>query len=194
MSYEPAAVFERNRTEGPSVIGYGGPVWPPIGVIQKLQEDFSTLPDPDPKVLLSMEIFAGARLEASQRAVYLALVSALEPLAEVKPLSAEVDAFVQQSITALHSVAALSEETRNSLEGRLNQLRHESIRQALIRFVRETIPDNVDASHAIDEAYALRSQLIHKGQPEDLDIDLDSEIAIVSSLVQSIYVKLLRRL
>jgi hypothetical protein len=149
--------------------------------------------DPDPKLLLSMEIFCAARLESSQRAVFLALVSALEPLAQTEELGPDVSSFVDECIRALHSDSAIAQETKNSLVGRLGQLREESIRQALFRLARETVPTNTDAPCVIDNAYALRSQLIHNGVPSDLDVDLEFEGRAVAAVIRDIYASLLKQ-
>jgi len=165
----------------------------PDFVLGQLQDAYSKLEDPDPKLLLSMEIFCAARLESSQRAVFLVLVSALEPLAQTAELGPDVSSFVDECLNALHSASAIAVETKNSLVGRLRQLREESIRQALLRLARETVPTNTDAPRVIDDAYALRSQLIHNGVPDNLDVDLEFEGRAVAAVIRDIYASLLKQ-
>lgn len=192
LSYEPASVFERNQSTGATCEAYGEVGYAPNIVLGELQEAYALLREPNEKLLLSMEIFCAARLESSQRAVFLALVSALEPLAQEAPLGEAVNKFVAEC-TNLLKVSSIPQELRASLEGRLNQLRQESIRQALKRLARETLPNQPEAPAAVDEAYALRSQLIHSGVPADLDIDLERESQSISAIIRDIYANILNR-
>lgn len=194
FSYEPASVFERNRSPGLTSYGYGETILNPNIVLGELQEAYALLKEPDEKLLLSMEIFCAARLESSQRAIFLALVSALEPLAREAPLGESVNQFVTECANLLKASVNIPPELRASLEGRLNQLRQESIRQALKRLACEVLPNQPEeAPAAIDEAYALRCQLIHSGVPADLDIDLERESRSISAVIRDIYANLLNR-
>lgn len=193
LSYEPASVFERNQSSGFTCEAFGEVGFAPNVVLGELQEAYALLKEPDEKLLLSMEIFCAARLESSQRAVFLALVSALEPLAQEAPLGEAVNQFVAECVNLLKATANIPPDLRASLEGRLKQLRQESIRQALKRLAREALPDQPEVAEAVDEAYALRSQLIHSGVPSDLDIDLERESRSVSAIIRDIYAKLLNR-
>jgi hypothetical protein len=125
---EPAAVFERLRSSGISVWAEGSVSWKPQMVVQQLVAGFSA-PSLDSQTLLSMEIFSSSSLEASDRAAFLTAVSALEPLAEEQPLGQSIDAFVDGCLVSLRA-APIDQQHRASLEGRLNQLRRESVRQA----------------------------------------------------------------
>lgn len=193
LSYEPASVFDRNRSTGMTCEAYGEVVYAPNVVLGELQEAYALLKEPDEKLLLSMEIFCAARLESSQRAVFLALVSALEPLAREAPLGEAVNQFVAECANLLKASVNIPPDLRTSLEGRLSQLRQESIRQALKRLARETLPNQPEAPAAVDEAYALRSQLIHSGVPADLDIDLERESHSISAIIRDIYANLFNR-
>ena len=192
LSYEPASVFERNRSSGATCEAYGEVGYAPNIVLGELQEAYALLREPNEKLLLSMEIFCAARLESSQRAVFLALVSALEPLAQEAPLGEAVNQFVAECSNQLKA-STIPQELRVSIDGRLNQLRQESIRQALKRLARETLPNQPEAPAAVDEAYALRSQLIHSGVPADLDIDFERESQSISAIIRDIYANILNR-
>lgn len=193
LSYEPAAVFERNRSDGCKMECYGSSGMAPDTVLGEIQDAYRLLPDPDEKLLLSMEIFCSARLESSQRAVFLSLVSALEPLAREASLGNEVAKFVSSCVTLLDTQFDIAPAIRGSLEGRLRNLKQESIRQALKRLARETLPHQLDAPQIVDDAYSLRSQLVHSGLPSDLDIDLESEAQTVSRVIRAMYASLLGR-
>jgi len=193
FSYEPAAVFERNRSTGATCEAYCEVGYAPNVVLGELHDAYALLKEPNEKLLLSMEIFCAARLESSQRAVFLALVSALEPLAQEAPLGEGVNQFVADCLSLLKISASIPQELRASLEGRLGQLRQESIRQALKRLTRETLPDQPEAPSTVDDAYALRSQLIHSGVPADLDVDLERESRSIAAIIRDIYANLLGR-
>ena len=193
LSYEPASVFDRTASVGATAEGYGEVGFAPAIVFAELQDGYDRLPQPDEKLLLSMEIFCAARLEASQRAVFLTLVSSLEPLAREADLGPEVAAFVKDARKMLGTAKKIDPNVRASLEGRLLQLRTESIRQALRRLVRTVLPESPDAEQIVDEAYDLRSQLIHNGVPTDLDIDLGRESDVMATIVRRIYSKMLGR-
>lgn len=194
LSYEPATIFERDsstggvRCEGYMETGPNASV-----VFGELSDTYTDLSDPDFNILLSMEIFCAARLEGSQRATFLALVSALEPLANQKPLSSEVEDFLDKCISDLKTNDAIKCDTRNSLKGRLNQLKQESIRQAIKRVVSEILPNDSEAWKIVDSAYNLRSEIIHRGHPNDLDVDLYEEGQRVARIIRKIYAGLLNR-
>lgn len=193
LSYEPASVFERNHSTGATCHAYGEVGFSPVLVFGELHDAYAFLADPDEKLLLALEIFCAARLESSQRAIFLALVSALEPLACEVSLGEEVNSFVNACITGLKASNDIAPDLRASLEGRLYQLRRESIRQALKRLAKETLPNQPDAVEAIDEAYSLRSQIIHSGVPDDLDIDLERESRLISSIIRRMFASILKR-
>ena len=135
-----------------------------------------------------MEIFASSSLEASDRAAFLTAVSALEPLAEEKALGQAVDAFVDGCLLSLRAAPSIDQH-RASLEGRLNQLRRESIRQALRHFISTRLPDHPTAPDVADSAYGLRSELIHNGRLSDYDVDLAAETREISNLLRLIYAR-----
>jgi len=175
QTYEPSMVYERQRGGGASLTAFATTGWSSEAFLDQLRRAYATLPETDPQVLLSMEIFAGAKVETSERARFLACVSALEPLAAEQPLSSDVADFVDDCLRHLREKLPDESAVRASLEGRLHNLRRESIRQATKRVVAETLPHDTVAVSAVDYAYRLRSQIIHSGRPEDLDTDLHAE-------------------
>lgn len=134
-----------------------------------------------------MEIFSGARLESSERAAYLAMVSALEPLADARLLGEEVDHFIEDCIQRLRDTDKIDPNFKPSLRGRLNDLRSESIRGALKRLTQERLCDHPAAWSIIDEAYALRSEIVHSGRPRDLDIDIQDKARQLEQVVLALY-------
>lgn len=192
-TYEPTAVFDRTRSGGIRSEGYMTVGWPLGRVLDELYESYAAPEDPDPSTLLSMEIFAGARLEISQRARFLAIVSALEPLADAQSLGPAVTQFVERCVVQLEGDCAIADSVRASLRGQLHHLRTESIRQSILRVVRGALPDNSAAPELIDEAYAIRSQVVHEGRPRDLDLDLEHFGRRVSDVLREIYAARLGR-
>src|SRR5258708_26691628 len=183
---EPAAVFERSRSSGASMWAEASMSWNPQVVLQQLIAGFST-PIPDSQTLLSMEIFCSSSLEASDRAAFLTTVSALEPLAETHALGQSVDAFVDSCLSSLKAASSIDQQHRSSLEGRLNQLRIESIRQALRRFIKASLPDHPDAPDLPHAAYGLRSDLIHIGRFPDYYADLPPNTRKITHLRRLLY-------
>jgi hypothetical protein len=114
-------------------------------------------------------------------------------LAQEASLGPAAAAFVDLCVQQLRSDTNIPSELKASLEGRLRQLRQESIRQALQRMIRDELPNEPEASRVIDDAYDLRSQLIHRGVPADLDADLERESQVVSRTVRALYASLLNR-
>jgi hypothetical protein len=187
QSYDPFSVFERTRSIGISASAYCEVCRAPSRIFGEIQDAYTGIREPDPMLLLSMEIFAGARLEASDRARFLAIVSALEPLAGELPLGDEVGQFVDRCLEGLKEVSGLAGDVQRSLRGRVNQLRTESVRQALRRTICEILPNRPEAVAMVDSAYALRSEIIHTGRPADLDVDLERESRRVADLIREIY-------
>ncbi len=192
QSYEPCAVFERGRSDGARMEAFVTRSLSAEFVIEEVHAAYAKFADPNSNVMLSMEIFAGARLEASERARFLAVVSAFEPLGQdEQSLGPEVDQFVAGCLERLREESAISEPGRASLEGRLQSLRRESVRQALRRVVRQALPQRKDTLILFDEAYSLRSQIVHAGRPDNLDVDLEHEGRRVAQLLRQIYASLL---
>lgn len=185
---EAAAVFERQRTSGVKIVAEGETRWDPRIVLRELVAAYAATPL-DPRTLLSMEIFCSSSLEASDRARFLTAVSALEPLAESRHLGSDIDTLVRLWKDSLLTVPAMGTQLRSSLEGRLEGLRRESIRQALRRIVVEVLPDVASAPRLVDAAYGLRSQMIHEGQLSDYDVDLPDQVNKVGALLRLIYSK-----
>jgi hypothetical protein len=132
-----------------------------------LNEGMSPKKIPVDNLLLSMELFAAAQQEATERAKYIAIVSALEPLAVAERLGPEVDALVKKFATALQTEETIPEQIKKSLNGRLQQLRKESIAQAIARIVSDFLPNDTKALQAMRNAYDLRSKILHEGVTVD---------------------------
>jgi hypothetical protein len=189
QTHEPATVYDRLQSPGPFMFGEATTSFPPNWIIDRLRTAYMLPSSVDRPLLLSMEIFCASHLEASDRAIFLSTVSALEPLANAERLGPSVDVFIDECLAQLEEKNEIQPKHRQSIQGRLNELRKESIRQALKRLIRVKIPDDESAAANIDYAYNLRSQLIHRGIPDDLDIDFSVETRKVSSILKHLYAK-----
>jgi hypothetical protein len=185
-SHEPPAVFDRTVSTGFGAWGEGFASWPQDVVLNELAKALAA-PLRDRRLLLSMELFVAAALESNDRARFVMAVSALEPLAAQESLGPEVGAVVDDLMSRLTAASTISADLRKSLEGRLRQLKRESVRQALKRLCAQWLPGEATAWAQLDKAYALRSEMLHEGRPQDLDILLSEETTKVSSLLRRIY-------
>jgi len=105
-------------------------------------------------------------------------------------LGQEVGAFVDQCIQSLKEKDCIDSAVKASLRGRLAYLKSESIRGALKRLVQERLPNSSAAWNVVDEAYALRSEIVHTGKPSDLDTDIQEKSKDLEDVVMDLYRKL----
>jgi hypothetical protein len=187
-SHDAAVVFDRFKSDGLTIQAFGKSYWPQDVILQSLSSVIECDEMPD-AVLLSMELYCAGVLEGNGRARFISMVSALEPLAQQQRLGDDVDKFVAASTAHLATLLEIPEKLRQSLIGRLNELRRESIRQALQRLCEQWFPSNSAAWAAIDHAYRLRSQLIHEGALANPDIDISEETQKIQALIRAIYQK-----
>lgn len=183
----PARVFDRTQSRGMRSQAFGVAGWPTSRVVTELTEVHSALNDVSPNVALSMEIFAGAKMEVSERAKFVATVSALEPLAAPTALGDDVNQFVTEALDLLRGKDSIEKTVKESLRGRLRHLKTESIRQALLRVARQLLPGDTDAEQVIDRAYSLRSELVHAGHVTNQDLNLEEERIRVSRVIRRLY-------
>ncbi|MDO8684774.1 MAG: hypothetical protein Q7N50_15020 [Armatimonadota bacterium] len=188
QSHEPPTVFDRTVSTGAAMVAEGFSSWPQDVVVRELTDSFIHTVR-NRRLLLSMELFAGASLESNDRAKFVMAVSALEPLAEQQALGAEVSAFVGRAADLLDADPAVPAELRQSLRGRILQLHGESVRQALHRLSAAWFPGDKRARDEIDSLYSLRSEILHEGRLSDLDVVLSEQTNRVSRYLRQIYAK-----
>lgn len=185
-SHEPPAVFDRTVSKGDVISAEGYSVWPQKVVLDELEKVIAK-PVHHRRLLLSMELFAAAALESNDRARYVMAVSALEPLAVQQDLGAEVSRAVDTLCSQFDADKSIPDGIQQSIRGRLLQLKRESVRQALKRLCETWFPSEPTAWSSIDSAYRLRSELLHEGRPNDLDILLHQETRNFSNYLRRIY-------
>lgn len=187
-SHEPPTVFDRTISSGVAMSAEGFASWPQDIVVKEVTDAFAHQVR-DRRILLSMELFAAASLESNDRAKFVMAVSALEPLAEQLDLGTEVAAFVSKTTALLDADQTVPDSVRQSLCGRLHQLRKESVRQALRRLCETWFPGNRVARDDIDFVYTLRSQILHDGRVSDLDVVLSEQTDRVAQYLRGIYAR-----
>lgn len=187
-SHEPPTVFDRTigRIGGFSGEGFGS--YSQEIVLNELNMALKT-PLKNRRLSLSMELFVASALESNDRARFVMAVSALEPLATQANLGEEISSVIDDLEAKLDENTSIAGPLKNSLKGRLSQLKKESIRQSLKRLSTEWFPDDKEAWERLDRAYSLRSEMLHEGRPNDLDTLLKEEIQSVSNLLRRIYQK-----
>lgn len=188
QSHEPPTVFDRTLSSGMYGFGTAYTSWPQDIVLSELWRAIET-PLQNRRLLLSLELFASAALESNDRARFVMAVSALEPLAVQESLGSEVSIAVDKFVAELSENSNISAGLKDSLKGRLLQLKRESVRQALKRHCLRWFPNNPDAWKHLDHAYGLRSELLHEGRPTDLDLLLAEQTRTVSNYLRVIFEK-----
>lgn len=182
----PAVAYERFRSCGVSVWGEGVAGWQASTVLDELLLAYALAPM-DAKLTLSMELYCAALLEMNEHGRFVSAVSALEPLVKQECLGSEVSSFVEVMLTNFKDVANIDASVRESLQGRIRQLRHESIRQALFRLSNTWFLGRDDLRRQIDDAYRCRSELLHNGSFSDSDTDISLMTGNIMRILRMIF-------
>ena len=109
-----------------------------------------------------MELFASAGQESTERSRFIGLISSLEPLAELENYTDEMLGVIERFQGQIKELK-LSPNIKASLLGRIVNLSTESVRSAIRRVVKEALPDDSEALRIIEDAYNLRSRILHNG-------------------------------
>jgi len=145
------------------------------------------------KLLVSMELFTSAKLETSDRAKFVGLVSSLEPLAQSEAYgNPELEKLVDNFVNQLTDTS-IPDKIKRSVQGRIRALKKESISQAIQRIVQESsIPANEkeEAVSIIKEAYKIRSKILHEGARYT---DLEQKSNEIENIIRQIYSHRLKR-
>jgi hypothetical protein len=189
---EPATVFDRSKLPAMTIKGYPEVGVPAKAVFTEIADSFAGTAEPDPALTLSMELFASSGLESSERARFLALVSALEPLAVAQSYGAAVDKFVSETRVALTENPGISAEAKENVRGQLDSLRREPMGRALRRIV-AGLAAPADAVAIVSEAYELRGQIIVSGRPTDSAVNLNAKRRSLAGVIRSVYAARLGR-
>lgn len=168
MGELPFAVHDRTRPSGISVLAEGRAYFKikPSEIANIASQVYEKGLEVETHVLTSMQFYAAARLEASEGARFITLMTALEALAVQKDYGDEVGELLDDLAKQLECSPVLADECtapmRNSLASRLKQLRTESVRQAILRVVKTHIKEK-ESIRFVDDAYGVRSKILHDG-------------------------------
>ena len=188
----PCMVYDRTQESGSGCMATASAtvVMNSSRMVELVNQIFSANIDVDEKLLVSMELFASARLETTERARFVGLVSSLEPLAQSEAYeNAELKELVDSFVAQLKKTTSISENIKSSLNGRINGLKKESISQAIRRLVKEHFPENPDAVSTVEEAYDIRSKILHQGA---FDAYLAQKSNEIEDIIRQIYSRILK--
>jgi len=181
----PCVVYD--RTQSKARLSYSATLSMSIGianVIGPLDNVIASNNKVDPRLLIALEIFAAARLETTERAKFVGIVSAIEPIAvqakyEDDKLTALLSNFKEQL-----KGSELDTSVVTSLCGRIDQLRLESVSRAIRRLVENSLPNDTEAVAIIEDAYKLRSKILHEGST---DADLQQKSQEAEEIIRRIF-------
>lgn len=128
-----------------------------------------------PKLLTSLELFAAARLELTERTRFLGLVSAFEPIAEQTIYGEPIEALTKELLQVVSQRDDIPPEILPSIEGQIRNLKRESVRRAIRRLI-DTHLNAGDEIDIVDVAYNARSSLIHDGRSDEDLSELSNRI------------------
>ena len=182
----PCIVYDRTRTNGISCHATASVLYGISSIIDPLDQIVSSNKNVDQRLLVAIEIFTSAKLETTERSKFVGLVSALEPLAEQekyedKELKCLIDDFKAQLKSS-----TIEQSIKDSLDGRIGQLKVESVSKAIRRMVKAKLPGDKKSLEVIEEAYSLRSKILHEGAT---DADLQQKGNEVEQVIKSIIEK-----
>jgi len=181
----PCVVYDRTR-QGSGIFITGSATVilgkPPARVASAINEALSSKERGNEKLLLAMELFASARQELTERSRFIGLVSSLEPLAEQQSYGNDISATINQFKDQIKELE-LPSHIGASLIGRVENLSTESVLSAIRRVVREFLPNDSEALTIIEDAYDLRSRILHDGTT---DADLKQKSQAVESVIRRI--------
>ena len=139
---------------------------------------------------LSYFLFTSSFFERSPDARLLFLVMSVEALIHLQPRPARVAQHVESLIALTRDAPDLAPSERDSLLGRLQWLRRESIRQASRRLIADKLGGNTYADQPASDfflhCYDLRSALVHGSQPYPTKEEVGSAAANLEVLVANL--------
>lgn len=180
----PCVVYDRNRSGGVFITGSATVIIgkPPASVAGAINEALTSQERGNKKLLLAMELFSSARQELTERSRFISLVSSLEPLADQQSYGIEVSNMLNQFTTQIKKMKFPS-HIEASLIGRTENLSMESVMSAIRRLIREALPGDGEAVELIENAYDLRSRILHDGTT---DADLNQKSQEVEAVIRKV--------
>lgn len=145
------------------------------GFERDLQELLEAPVDLNDKLALSAELYTASLMEASFRARFLTLTTAIEALLTPADRGSVVHEFIRDTQKRAASLE-VDDNTRQSLQGSLSWLNRESIGQAGRALAKRVLPNESYLGLPSDKffgyCYEVRSQIVHSGKTSDKSVDL----------------------
>jgi hypothetical protein len=184
----PCVVYDRTASKGLSFSGHCtvSMSYAVNNIIKPLDEIISSNNEFEQRLLIAIEIFTAAKLETTERSKFVNLVSAIEPLASQEKYDDEGLNKLLQDFKSQMKLLSLESSVKDSLIGRIEQLKTESVSKAIRRVIKEKLPNDQSSLQIIEEAYGLRSRILHEGAT---DADLQQKSEEVESVIRSLIEK-----
>ena len=170
-----------------SVTGKIGAKYDKNAFIELFQESFDLVQQVSDVQGLSLEMYNLSHMEASPRAKFLTLVTAVECLARPRRLQNDIPLFVDRLIAIAKNDKALNDERdREAFLSRLRFLKDESIAQACERLLGNT------CAVQFKKWYKVRCKMVHTGETPG-SFSIESELADLDAMVSEMLVKAIGR-
>ena len=188
----PCSVYDRTKSQGLTITAWGhAELLRHIkSIVEPLDRVLSSREPADQKLLVAMELFASSRLETTERSRFVGMVSSLEPLAnqetnedpDLKILLSLFQRQLQESV--------LPQNIKEAIRDKIDLLKVESVSKAIRRLVRELLPEDSGAAEVIDEAYHIRSRILHDGLTDaDLELRSREAEAVIRRIFQGLVIR-----
>lgn len=167
---------------GPMKAIVGSPV---ARFVDAFAEGYVLAPALTDRCILALELFSASRFEASLRARFLTLVSAVECIAE-RPFRAADALALVESFRAQLNADNLNEVDQSQLIGAFRDLKRRSIGGSCKALVERHC--GVEKANHFGKCYKARSELVHDGRTEfDLGAHThELEVIVAEAIVKSI--------
>lgn len=183
---QPCVVFDRTQRSGGFSVSGRGILRTEVGKIAELIDQvLSKDVEVDPRLLVSMELFASSMMESTERARFVGLVSSLEPLASPRLYeNDELNGMIEEFAARIHDISSLDQEEKDSIIGHTKWLRQQSISRSVAQLIEKHFPDNPKVVEVVKDAYNVRSKIVHEGL---FDADLAVKGRQLRDIVRYIY-------
>jgi len=138
---------------------------------------------------IALELFNASFFQVSADARFLMLVMSIEALLDAEPLSEPAVVHVKKLLTLTRESTELLPAEKQSLMGRLEWLKRESIRQSGLRYIKRLSGREYmgyPAAKFFDYCYKLRSALTHGSCPLPAQSDVGRAAANLEVLVSDL--------
>ena len=145
--------------------------------------------------MLAMELFSAALHETTERAIFIGLVSSLEPLADQQDFrkheeyGESVQALLDRINKEIDNAEDIGEDIRSALKDKVNgDLHREAVSKSLKRLLRTHFSEDSVDFKVIVKSYNMRSKMLHEGK---FFKNLDEDIGMFKSALRHLFAKIL---